>query len=144
MQTAAQPVQEDVHSFIQEYFDIWKGTDIDKIMAYYTDDVSITLPTGTLEGNTAVRDSFVKPFVSAFPGNVHSIQNLAVAPAFVAVEWNFDAEHKGEFAGVPASGKKVHVSGCSFYYYNLATRKISAGRVYFDISTLLREMGAGI
>src|SRR5258707_931556 len=55
---AAQAAPENVRAFIQEYFDAWKGTDEDKILAYYSDDVVIQLPTGTLEGKIAVRDNF--------------------------------------------------------------------------------------
>ena len=140
---AAQAAPESVRAFIQEYFDAWKGTDEDKILAYYSDNVLIHLPTGTLEGKTAVRDNFVRPFITAFPGNVHSIRNLAHAKNLVAVEWSFEAVHKGTFANVEATGKKVQVPGCSFYEYDLGTRKIPAGRIYFDVATLLRQIGAG-
>lgn len=140
---AAQAASDDVRAFIQDYFDAWKGTDEDKILAYYSDDVVIHLPTGTLEGKIAVRDSFVRPFIAAFPGNVHSIRNLAHAKNLVAVEWNFDAVHKGAFGKIEATGKKVRVPGCSFYEYDLETRKIPAGRIYFDFATLLRQIDAG-
>ena len=144
MQVAAvQAAPEDVRAFIQEYFDAWKGTDEQKILAYYSDDVVIHLPTGALEGKTAVRDNFVRPFIAAFPGNVHSIRNLVHAKNLVAVEWSFEAVHKGAFANVKATGKRVQVPGCSFYEYDLGTRKIPAGRIYFDVATLLRQIGAG-
>ena len=83
---AIQAAPEDVRAFIQEYFDAWKGTDEHKILAYYSDDVVLDLPTGTLEGKTAVRDNFVRPFIAGFPGNVHAIRNLAHARNLVAVE----------------------------------------------------------
>ena len=51
---AIQAVPEDVRAFIQEYFDAWKGTDERKILAYYSDDVVLDLPTGTFKGKTAV------------------------------------------------------------------------------------------
>ena len=144
MQAAAvQAAPEAVRAFIQEYFDAWKGTDEDKILAYYSDDVVIHLPTGTLEGKMAVRDNFVRPFIAAFPGNVHSIRNLAHAKNLVAVEWSFEAMHQGAFANIDATGKNVQVPGCSFYEYDLVTRKIPAGRIYFDFATLLRQIGAG-
>ncbi len=82
---AAQAAPENVRAFIQEYFDAWKGTDEREILAYYSDDVVLQLPTGTLEGKISVRDNFVRPFVAAFPGNVHSIRNLAHAKNLVAV-----------------------------------------------------------
>jgi steroid delta-isomerase-like uncharacterized protein len=138
-----QAAPEDVRAFIQEYFDAWKGTDENKILAYYSDDVVLHLPAGKLEGKTAVRENFVRPFISGFPGNVHSIRNLAHAKNLVAVEWSFEAVHKGAFAGVQATGKQVQVPGCSFYEYDLAAGKIPAGRIYFDFATLLRQIGAG-
>src|ERR1700682_5941021 len=138
--TAIQAAPEDVRAFIQEYFDAWKGTDERKILAYYSDDVVLDLPTGTFKGKTAVQDNFVRPFIAGFPGNVHSIRNLAHARNLVAVEWSFEAVHKGPFAGVEATGKKVQVSGCSFYEYDLGTKTIPAGRIYFDFATLLRQI----
>jgi len=140
--TAPQVAAEHVRAFIQEYFDAWKGTEEEKILAYYSDDVVIHLPTGTLEGKAAVRDNFVPPFIAGFPGNVHSIRNLALAPNLAAVEWSFEAVHSGDFANIPATGKRVQVPGCSFYEFDLANRKIPAGRIYFDVSTLIRQIGA--
>jgi ketosteroid isomerase-like protein len=69
---------ERVRAFIQEYFDAWKGTDEDAILAYYADDVELHLPIGTFSGKAAVRDNFVRPFIAGFPGNVHAIRNLAL------------------------------------------------------------------
>src|SRR5437762_1847744 len=105
MQTAAvQAAPEDVRAFVQEYFDAWKGTDEKRILDYYSDDVVIQLPTGTLDGKSAVRDNFVLPFIAGFPGNVHSIRNMAHAQGLVAVEWSFEAMHNGRFAGIEPTG----------------------------------------
>jgi steroid delta-isomerase-like uncharacterized protein len=144
MQAVGTQVQpHEVRAFIQEYFDAWQGTDDEKILAYYSDDVVLHLPTGTLEGKVAVRDNFVRPFIAGFPGNVHVIRNLAHATNLAAVEWSFEAVHSGTFASIPATGKAVQVPGCSFYEYDLRTRTIPAGRIYFDVATLLRQIGAG-
>ena len=142
--TATQAAPEAVRAFVQEYFDAWKGTDENRILAYYSDDVVIQLPTGRLEGKSAVRDNFVRPFIAAFPGNIHAIRNLAHARNLVAVEWSFEAVHAGTFANIEATGNQVRVPGCSFYEYDLVTRTIPAGRIYFDLGTLLQQIGAGV
>ena len=80
------------------------------------------------------------PFVNGFPGNVHSIRKLAHADNIVGVEWRFDAVHKGRFANIEATGRTLQVLGCSFYEYNLESRKIHAGRIYFDLATLMRQI----
>jgi steroid delta-isomerase-like uncharacterized protein len=141
MQAAGmQAATDEVRAFVQEYFDAWKGVDVPKILSYYRDDVVIQLPTGTLDGKAAVQDQFVTPFVTAFPGNVHSIRNLAHARNLVAVEWDFDAVQRGEFGGIPPAGKRVHVPGVSFYEYDLDARTIHAGRIYFDPASLMRQI----
>ena len=58
------------------------------------------------------------------------------------MEWNFEAMHTGPFAGVEATGKRVLVSGCSFYEYDITARVIPAGRIYFDFATLMKQIGA--
>ena len=131
-----------VRSFIAEYFDAWKGTNENQILAYFSDEVVLCLPTGTLDGKVAVRDNFVRPFIAAFPGNVHAIRNLARGGGLVAVEWSFEAVHKGAFANTPATGRAVKVPGCSFYEYDLSSRVITAGRIYFDLDTLMRQISA--
>ena len=140
---AMQAAEEDVRAFVEEYFASWTGTDEDKILAYYSDDIVLRLPAGTFEGKTAVRDNFVRPFITAFPGNVNVILNLAYGKNLVAVEWSFEGVHTGPFGNIEATGKQVQVPGCSFYEYDLATRMIPAGRSYFDVATLLRQIGAG-
>lgn len=94
-----------------------------------------------LDGKAAVRDQFVRPFIAAFPGNVHVPVNLAHAPNLVAVEWRFEAVHRGTFAGIRATGKSVRVPGCSIDQHDLDRRVITGGRIYFDFATLLRQLG---
>ena len=89
-----------------------------------------------------MRDNFVRPFITAFPGHVNVILNLAYGKNLVAVEWSFEGVHAGSFGNVEATGKQVQVPGCSFYEYDLAARMIPAGRSYFDVATLLRQIGA--
>jgi predicted ester cyclase len=140
--TVVQAAPETVRAFLDEYFDAWNGTDEGRILAYYAEEVVIQLPTGTLEGKVAVRDKFVRPFIAGFPGNVHAIRNLAHAMNLVAVEWNFEAVHLGAFANIQPTSKRVQIPGCSFYQYDLSVRQITGGRIYFDVGTLLRQIGA--
>ena len=85
----------------------------------------------------------MRPFITAFPGHVNVILNLAYGKNLVAVEWSFEGVHTGPLGNIEPTGKPVQVPGCSFYEYDLATRLIPAGRSYFDFATLLRQIGAG-
>jgi predicted ester cyclase len=95
-----------------------------------------------MKGKAAVHEQFVRPFITGFPGNRHVAKNMIFGRDAVVVEWNFEAEHKGPFAGRAATGARVEVPGCSVYEYDSAKRQITAGRIYFDVGTLLKQIGA--
>src|SRR5215471_6121 len=128
----------DVEAFINEYYDAWGGTDEDRIMSYYAENVVLQIPGTLMEGTEAVFDQFVRPFITAFPGNRHLVKNMIFGPGVVTVEFSFEAKHKGPFAGHAATGAQVKVPGCGVYEYDSAKRQITAGRIYFDMGTLLQ------
>jgi steroid delta-isomerase-like uncharacterized protein len=57
------------------------------------------------------------------------------------VEANFVGKHIGEFAGIPATGRTVHVPLC--VVYDLDHDQITRGRVYFEMPALLQQLGVG-
>src|SRR5499425_34339 len=130
----------DVESFIHEYYDAWSGTDLDRIMSYYAEDVVLQIPGTLMEGNEAVRNQFARPFTTAFPGNRHFVKKMICGPGVVTVEFSFEAEHKGPFAGHAATGARISLPGCGVYEYDSTTRQVTAGRIYFDVGTLLQTI----
>src|SRR5262244_2238051 len=130
----------DVESFIHEYYDAWSGTDLDHIMSYYAEDVVLQIPGLLMEGNDAVRNQFAVPFTTAFPGNRHFVKKMISGPGVVNVEFSFEAQHKGPFAGHAATGARISLPGCGVYEYDSANRQITAGRIYFDVGTLLQTI----
>jgi steroid delta-isomerase-like uncharacterized protein len=132
----------DVESFINEYFGAWQGTNEDRIMSYYAEDVVLQLPGTLMKGKTSVLEQFVRPFITGFPGNRHIAKNMIFGHDVVVVEWSFEAEHRGPFAGYPPTDAHVQVPGCSVYEYDSAKRQITAGRIYFDVGTLLKQIGS--
>ena len=130
----------DVAAFLNEYYAAWAGTDENRIMSYYTDTVVLQIPGARLEGKGAVRDQFVRPFVTAFPGNQHVVKSIICAPGVASVEFSFEAQHKGPFKGHAASGARVKLPGCGVYEYDSVKRQITAGRIYYDVGTLLHTI----
>src|SRR6185503_307455 len=130
----------DVESFIHEYYEAWGGTDLDRIMSYYSEDVVLQIPGLLMEGKEVVRDQFAVPFTTAFPGNRHIVKNMVCGPGVVVVEFSFEAQHKGLFAGHAATGARIKLPGCGVYQYDSAKRQVTAGRIYFDVGTLLQTI----
>src|SRR3954471_10282387 len=96
----------------------WQGTDEERIMSYYTDDVALEIPGTLMRGKSSVREMFVHPFITGFPANRHVAKNMIFGRDVVVFEWSFEAEHKGPFAGLQATGTRVKVPGCSVYEYD--------------------------
>lgn len=131
-----------VSSFINDYYNAWSGSDVDLIMSFYSDDVVLQIPGAVIDGNQAVREQFVRPFITAFPGNRHVIKNLIFGSGCVVVEWSFEAQHNGPFQGRAATGARVEVPGSGVYEYDAAKRQITRARLYFDVGTLLQTITA--
>src|SRR5262244_3114317 len=137
--TAPRSVVE-IESFILEYYEAWHGTDEDRIMSYYADNVTVQIPGSLIQGKTALREQFVRPFITGFPGNRHVIKNMTLGRDVVVVEFSFEAEHRGSFSGRAATDAHVEVAGCGVYEFNSAKRQITAARIYFDVGTLLTQI----
>jgi steroid delta-isomerase-like uncharacterized protein len=130
----------DGESFINEYYGAWSGADEDHILSYYTDNVVLQIPGTVMHGKEALRDQFVRPFLTAFPGNHHLVRNMISTPGAAIVEFNFEARHQGSFAGHAATGAQISVPGCGVYEFDAVKRQITAARIYFDVGTLLQTI----
>src|SRR5215471_3897999 len=106
-----------VESFIEEYYDAWSETDLDRIMSFYADDVVLQIPGLIMEGVDAVREQFVVSFTSAFLGNRHRVKNIIPGPGVVNVEFIFQAKHTGPFYGHAPTGARINLPGCGIYVY---------------------------
>src|SRR5215472_14292535 len=132
----------DVRAFIDEYFKAWEGTDENRILSYYAEAVSLEIPGTLINGKAALRDQFVRPFVAGFPGNRHIVKNILFGKDVVVVEWNFEADHSGPFAGRAATGAAVKLPGCGVYEFDPVSRQITSARIYFDVTTLLKQISS--
>ena len=132
----------DVRAFIGEYYQAWHGTDEDHILSYYAETVSVELPGMLINGKAALRDKFVRPFIAAFAGNRHIVKNMIFGKDIAVVEFSFEADHNGPFAGRAATGIPVKVPGCGVYEFDPVNRKITAARIYFEFATLLKQISA--
>lgn len=132
----------DIRAFIEEYFEAWSGTDEDLILSYYSETISLEIPGTVINGKAALRDQFVRPFVAGFPGNHHVVKDMIFGKDIVAVEWSFEAVHKGPFAGTTATGTGVNLPGCGVYQFDPIKRQVTAARIYFDVTTLLKQISS--
>ena len=84
--------------------------------------------------------SFVAEVRTAFPDfNLQLKENVAEGD-HIAFHWTVTGTQKGEFQGMPASGKRIELSGMTLN--RLRDGKVVSEHVYFDRLAMLEQLGA--
>jgi cytochrome c peroxidase len=91
----------DVESFVREYFGAWQGTDEERIMSYYAENVMLRLPGTLMEGKAAVREQFVRPFITGFLMRRATWRKPACTAALLVILTMTAADAHAQSAGDP-------------------------------------------
>jgi steroid delta-isomerase-like uncharacterized protein len=123
-----------VHRFVDEFWSKGNLAAADELM---TPDAVIHQPdVGRVAGlkafNTLVR--------TAFPDWHSTPEELIAEGDRVAERWTGRGTHRGDFQGIPPTGKQVAVPGVVFY--RMRDGKIAEFRGSFDMLSMLQQLGA--
>ncbi|HXZ05639.1 MAG TPA: ester cyclase [Ktedonobacteraceae bacterium] len=83
--------------------------------------------------------AYVSAFRSAFPDMYATIEDQIAGEDRVAMRFTVHATHKGEFQGIPPTGKQVTLSGIDIQ--RIADGKIAENWVNLDALGLLQQLG---
>jgi steroid delta-isomerase-like uncharacterized protein len=83
---------------------------------------------------------FIAAVNNAFPDLHNNIVDMVAEGDKVAVRFNVIATHKGEFLGIPPSGKKVSFGGTAFL--TISDGKVSEEWATADMMGLMQQIGA--
>jgi steroid delta-isomerase-like uncharacterized protein len=122
-----------VQQFVEEFWNRGDSAAADELM---TRDAVIHEPvTGTPEDLKAVA-TMIR---SAFPDWKSTVEEMLVDGDRVVERWTGRGTHRGEFQGIPPTGKSVAVPGVVFY--RIADGKIAEFRGQFDRMSLMQQLG---
>ena len=79
-------------------------------------------------------------FRQGFPDVVSTIEDLIAEGEKVAARWRARATHRGEYVGVPPTGREVEFTGISVY--RIEGGKIAQSWTVEDELGLMRQIGA--
>ena len=95
-------------------------------------------PTEALRGTEAFKN-YWREMISIFPNLQVAVESTIAEDERVAARFSLRATHTGTGLGVPATGKKIHVSGvriCTFH-----DGKVVEAWNSFDILSVYRQLG---
>jgi steroid delta-isomerase-like uncharacterized protein len=122
-----------VHQFVDQF---WNQGRLDAADELMTCDAVVHEPvTGTPDDLKAVATMMR----TAFPDWHATAEEILVDGVLVVERWTGRGTHRGEFQGIPATGKTVTVPGVVFY--RIADGKIAEFRGQFDRLSLLQQLG---
>jgi steroid delta-isomerase-like uncharacterized protein len=94
---------------------------------------------GPLEGLEAWRQ-FTTPFTEAFPDLRLTVEDIFSEGETVAARVAFRGTHRGEFQGIPPTGKEVAFSSMEFN--RVVDGKVEEHWVELDLLGLMQQLGA--
>ena len=109
---------------------------IDELVA--ADFVDHSLPAGMDPGFAGAKTA-VQGALDAFPDGQWTVEDLIAEGDKVMTRVSWRGTHKGEFIGIPPTGKQVTVSG--MYGYRIADGKIAEWWDYSDNLGLMQQLG---
>lgn len=116
--------------------------DLDGLIATLSEDcVYEVMPTGQRwEGHDGARN-FYTTFLQAFPDVHFDLQDIVIGPQGVIEVATMTGTHRGEWAGIAPTGKRVELTIIIHFPWNAQAQKFSGEKVYFDRMALQGQIG---
>ncbi len=103
----------------------------------YMNDVKVA--TGVTELQAALA-----PFFTGFPDfNLKFLHKSPIMDNAIFVHWELKGTNSGEFAGSPATGKKVSITGLARLHFN-EEGKLDSEHIHFDQLDLMQQLGKSL
>lgn len=116
--------------------------DLDGLIATLAEDcVYEIIPTGQRwEGHDGARN-FYTTFLGAFPDVTFDLTDIVIGPQGVIEVATLTGTHKGEWAGIAPTNKRVQFTVLIHFPWNAEAEKFAGENVYFDRAALQEQMG---
>lgn len=139
MAEASTTEHEQTLNVYQDYEDLWNG-DFSKlnVVAESITFYSPALPEGELHGREAF-ESFLREVRSAFPDWQVVADDMLAGDGIVMKEWTTTGTHKGEYKGVPPTGREIEFKGMAKDV--IADGKVQEHRLYYDPQEVREQLG---
>jgi steroid delta-isomerase-like uncharacterized protein len=133
-----------VERLLEEWALAWsstENTDPERVLALFTDDgVFEDVTFGVVARGKEDLRRYVNGAFAAVPDFTYGVTSRFAASQWAAIEWVMSGTHKGDFPGMPATGKRFSsVRGASIL--ELEAGKIRRESDYWDAATFMKQVG---
>ncbi len=129
----------DAKTLVRQYVEsVWNRGDLAAFEELATPDFSYQLGGQPARDRAGMRQ-FIAMVRAAFPDWWVEIADIVAEGEMVAIRWQGQVTHEGNFYGIPPTGKRVTASGINIY--RIAGGKIAAEWEQMDSLGLLQQLG---
>lgn len=129
---------EDMQRTVDLVAKLWNTGDTGIATQLYNETSERRAPNGTARGAQGIAN-YLTEVHTAFPDFKLEITQTLSQGNQVAVQWTATGTQKGEFMGIPPTGRRVEINGISLE--RVADGRVLEEVVYFDQLTLLQQLG---
>ena len=125
------------------YHSVWNERRLEFIDKIIAKSHALNDPTfsGGAVGPAAYRRQ-VERFLKGLPDLRFNIDETVSEKDKLVVAWTLTGTHRGEFLGIPATNKKISVSGITIN--QIADGKILESTVLWDVLSLMQQLGLAV
>jgi len=123
------------------YHGVWNDRKLEYLDQVFAKTHALSAPimAGAAVGPAAYR-RHIEGFLKGFPDLKFTVNDTISEKDKLVVDWTITGTHKGEFLGIPATNRKVSISGITIN--QIAEGKIIESNAIWDGLNLLRQLGA--
>ncbi len=130
----------DNRGLVEELYDALNAHDLDRFAKLHDDSYlleSDSFP-GPIHGPEGAKQNTAM-YLKAFPDLHFDIQQMIASGDYVVTRWRATGTNDGELNGMPPTGGRASINGCSVS--EIRNGRIVKSTMYFDQLTLLRPLG---
>ena len=134
--------EEQNKQLVRQFFELLDRHDADRVGQLLVSSTNYTFHVGGISSPLGWNEHkrFLAGVTNAFPDLHHEIVDMVAEGDKVAVRLNLTGTHKGEFQGIPPTGKKLSLDEMGFI--TIIDGKITEGWISADTMGLLQQLGA--
>jgi len=125
---------------LDDWATAWSFHDTEKVLSLFTDDCVLEDVTfGVVNRGKKELRAFADGVFAGIPDFKIELTARFSTDAWAGMEWVMSGTHKGDFPGMPATGKRFSVRGVTIL--ELQGGKIRRDSDYWDAASVMRQVG---
>lgn len=120
------------------YDELWNRWNTAAADDLFSQDYALHLPGLAVPLDREATKQVVQMFGAAFPDLVHTVDEMIAEGSSVCGRWTVRGTHRGEFQGLPPTGRSVVLSGLTVHH--VSGNRITETWLAFDSATLTQQL----